>query len=256
MGISRHQGQRLRLPYIPKHYGACACPRRDRAVGFTLLELLIVVAVVGVLISFSLAAARMARSTVRDVTCQTNLKQMYVGWVAALADRNHVIPYTKSTPQDPEVDPTWTHLLDGIFPDAPPLGGDPVESFNVCPTVQTKYQSVWYPSVTWGYAVNTLWQADPLVLNEHKPWDAIRRPEAYPWFMDSAVLPFGNASYTVVRVLPDQRRGPPTWGVGLHHDLERTANVAFANGTVRSVTQGDIEKAQQDGSDLGWFENR
>lgn len=233
-----------------KHIGsACASP------GFTLIELLVVIAIIGVLVSLLFPALSSTKESARGIKCKSNLKQMQAGWEIVILERKGRIPLTYNSSSDQINNPTWIHTLNNVYPEAPILTLDATPTFNACPTIQANHGRIFYAGITWGYAVNTLWGDSITDLNENEQWGQILRPSEYPWLADPAMFPFG-ALHMAALYFPYTNKAHPTWGVGLHHAGNTSANVSFADGSVRSVPGNEIiEGVSSDGAVFNWFAN-
>ena len=67
---------------------------------FTLIELLIVVAIIGILVSLLLPSLTKAREASKNVVCKSNLKQIYVSFQTYAKNNNGYFPQTASVSQE------------------------------------------------------------------------------------------------------------------------------------------------------------
>ena len=63
-----------------------------RSKGFTLVELLVVMAIIALLLGLLLPALAKARATARQVKDQTQVKQIHQGWLTAANDTGGMLP--------------------------------------------------------------------------------------------------------------------------------------------------------------------
>lgn len=240
---------------IPEYeeFGSCQrCIVHRRA--FTLLELLVVVAIITLLVGILFPVIEQAKSAALSITCSANLKQLQVGWQMFLDSNKQTIPKTKASGS-----PNWAQGMSRIYPNAPYLYGTNAISFNACPAVQKRYDKTFYDSNHWGYTVNVWWRHDPNDLansyNDFKKWTDIRHPAGYPWFMDPEMYAWGQG-YTGAHRAPLNIPPLSHLGVGPNHGNDQAANVAYADSSVRLVPIIEVDDNATPPSDYGWFENR
>jgi prepilin-type N-terminal cleavage/methylation domain-containing protein len=218
--------------------------------GFTLVEVLVVVAVLGVLISILLPSLQQSRQAVRTSVCASNLKQIYTGFIMAQEEFGHNIPEMRYIGR-PDLD--WMNMLEWVYPCAPLQNGEDTRlSFNVCPQVLADYPRLFF-SGSWGYAANWCWSSNPLQTNHGQSWFAIEQPATYPLFMDGQVRQFGSG-HSIYSAVPRERLDGPPWGVGVHHGSGQIANVAFAAGQIEQVRTDDIARVGTPERPFAWFQ--
>jgi prepilin-type N-terminal cleavage/methylation domain-containing protein len=71
---------------LPSHVSIC--PRPGRIHGFTLLEVLVVVAIIALLAAILIPSTRLARQHSRRLACQTNVRQLAMAWQTYLDANN------------------------------------------------------------------------------------------------------------------------------------------------------------------------
>ncbi len=234
--------------------------RTDRR-GFSIIELLVAIAVIALLAAILLPVLAQARRLAQGSQCLANLRMMGAGWLMAVNENADQIPRTRY----PDQGLNWIELMDQVFPDAPDLraaalDGYDAATFNACPVAQDLYWPLLHNTKgTWGYAVNTEWT--PGELNELQQWSDVLNPSRYPWFTDADVTSFLDVNGTVYDTTHRVPRTPKpdkwrVWGFGVHHRGGKAGNASFADGSARSVDQEEILSEAYTANNNAWFENR
>ncbi|MEM7626556.1 MAG: prepilin-type N-terminal cleavage/methylation domain-containing protein [Planctomycetota bacterium] len=197
---------------------------------FTLLELLVVLAIVAVLVSILLPVLGKARNSAQDATCKGNHHQMAAGWSALMVETNGRIPNTVTAGFDNRWDTRLFEVM-GLEPNTttPSLA---------CPTALTLFGDLTATAGVTSYGINVRWQVGGAPgENEGKKFSSLPSPSEYPWlgdtFVNGVVQP--PLIYDEFGIRADQ-----DWRLGFFHESD-TANISWADASVESVDRSFLD---------------
>ncbi len=244
--------------------------------GFTLVELLVVVAIIALLISLLLPALSKARTVARDMVCKSNQRQLGLWGRVWAAEHNDVLPHngwSGSTPtgnyygaQPGDAD---RHLLPGAWytkhPGFAGLGGKGITRVGPnyyaidgsnslhCPQLVANIDVWWWEGVFSHYSLNW-WMGGRRAagLNEgpEVPRTSILTGSAW-WFADADMWPAAG-TYSIYNQFtlhdPDyairQARGQRPWPYEFSDSMvthpNQQANFLFGDGHVAAMTGDEV----------------
>lgn len=220
-------------------------PFRNAMKKFTLLELLIVIAILGILVTMLLPSLRNSKKVALSAVCMSNLNQLGKCSIRFAVDHNRRVPaaganlpYTNSS--------WWTASLNG--------GGylQWTEDAMTCPSLP--FEGDWSSEnyVTYGAPREFNWR-NPRI-GEIEPPDApyfgfdialVDSPEEFFWYGDSAKLAGGVLFQWQTYEYQYKNRGRAS-ALRIHTRHSNKANIWFVDGHVSSNSIGSLKKLEVD----------
>jgi len=232
--------------------------RRSNPHAFTLIELMVVVAVIALMIGILLPALGSARASTRAVFCESNIKQLALGWTMYADDnRGSPMPHLQTTSADRKYwygseiveSQSLDHTTGSISPYLSSSLGD--NSVFECPdqregTYRNQGQFNTFTS-TYGYNAYGLTPATTgyhtLLGQRAVKLHQVERPSTLVLFADSLISFFGDLPSSSALL------DPPNIYAGYGHWMENfSPTTAFRHNIDRSTGFGISINARIDGS--------
>jgi prepilin-type N-terminal cleavage/methylation domain-containing protein/prepilin-type processing-associated H-X9-DG protein len=210
----------------PSEYRCWSRPDRCRGPlgvhGFTLVELLVVIVIIGVLMALLLPAIQAAREASRRLACASNLREIGVA--------THL--YVSTWEMYP---PAWLDIGNGVglrwFDFLKPYISKGCCVYR-CPTDPVQKPYTEDPSITLSYGIN-LWQIPGYTNRAHYFWRSVRRDDIR---RTSGVILFGDCTPGLMYVGDNVTVfSNPVPGVDYRHG-GHTFNAVYCDGHVESKT--------------------
>jgi prepilin-type N-terminal cleavage/methylation domain-containing protein/prepilin-type processing-associated H-X9-DG protein len=216
---------------------------RARRSGFTLPELLTVIAIIGVLAGILIPIVGRVRDTANSSQCMSNLRQIGVALKLYTTDHQNTLPPTYTwTATASLAKGEWTKQLGAYLP---ARGTSKVNEVFVCPAAD-------YHGVTGNELSNTYGAAGAFMgiapAGSYVTETVARKlttidnlPNA-PWIFDMHAngnnpYPYNSAQWTVVQ---SDVTGAESVRLGFRHGAEGKLNMLFGDGHVQGLTRADI----------------
>jgi len=209
---------------------------RAKAQAFTLVELLIVIAIISILAAMLLPALKNAKDLAKEAVCKGNLKQCALAGISYMGDYGDALSVTTGVPSWR----SWSYLLSN---------GGYVENSNIflCPTQEPTTYSTY---TTYGMLAYSAGYAPPFCKYDSTAIistllsNKVQAPEAYFYFSDS-VCNAAGASYGKQTYAISLFGGPGNLCPHLRHGGQ--VQSAFLDG---HVDKCDVAKIKEDSNKI------
>jgi prepilin-type N-terminal cleavage/methylation domain-containing protein len=167
--------------------------------GFTLLELLVVIAVIAMLVAIVMPALARAKEQGREIYCQNNLHQMYVA--AMVYTENHKgsfpIAYYTVKKTGERTDYCWdftVHRAVGVVEVQPGIlwDGDTIDKVQQCPSYRGQSNTAFDPYTGYNYNTSYMGHGGGEAIPEPDRWNQMRRPAYCALFGDGEYINGAN----------------------------------------------------------------
>ncbi len=212
---------------------------------FTLIELLIVIAIIGMLVSLLLPSLSEARNKTKDAVCMSNLRQVGIGMTTFTLDNDGNLPAHKINNST-----SWMELIDVDVTDAYLCPRVTKWVYNNGNEFKPNISTSWFRVHRGAYGYNAFWlglssyaagfQSQPMARNYTKVIDCYN-PSEVIMAADSSPMDGGAWSSTLWYKWRKRTVGVNNEGVkAVHGSKQENSNIVFIDGHVRPYKAYDI----------------
>ena len=198
---------------------------------FTLIELLIVIAIIGILAAMLLPALSKAKELAKEISCVNNLKQLHLGWFNYAGDNNDFLPpgndgsYFWSQYLQPYINEPESYKIPASYPNFKANGLLACPGFTISPGGSISASRTQYGMNYYVFGGSPVVGEIPPNMYPYKKITRVFAPEAYYLFADTQV---SSNSTGYFRFIPFQVGDATNGNLDFRHSQK--TNVVYGDG--------------------------